>query len=204
MGLWAWFTGLFAEQEPTAQEKLQQSVEQVASGNNKIQAKVGELISKREEIEEQLPEADRELAKWNLICRTAAGIGKEDQVRLAVKTKLEAQARRDKLKATYDQLGLTVEKLQGLVSENDEKIDEAKIAQMMLDARMESAKVRQEMAGDVMGKGPFSALEEMEDETVKAESTAQAYEETSTVKKKGSISDLAVEEEVARLLQRKG
>jgi len=202
MGLITWFKGLFVTKESTVEEKLQKSVSQAEGGVSKVERRLTEMISKHEQLEELLPEAAREVEKWETIAAFAVNLGNKDHLRMVVKNKLEASNAYKKLKAAADTLEATIIQLQSQAASGREQIDEAKINQLNLEARLASAQVRQELAGDVLGKGPFAALDDMEEATVKAESTAQAYEETSAVRKKDVVTDLDVEQEMDRISKR--
>jgi len=204
MGLWQWLLG---RKEPTADERIDAAIREKEKQIAELEKKVAALQERRSNMSDDAKSAQHEAAKWEEICKAAAVTNKESDVRDAVRQRLEAEQKRDRMNESLVSLSKTVDALREQLALAQDKIDYIKSNHATLSARLEAAKIREELAGDDgNGKGPLTALSELEDRAVEAEAKAQAYEETSRFQeeflKKNVVHPDDIDAEVAKLMQK--
>lgn len=186
--------------EPTVEEKvdtvLQENEKQVAG----LRTKISELMSKKNDLDEDLKYTEEEVEKWASIVTSAVATQKESNVRTAVASRLEAEQKRDRVKEQAVKMRQIVEGLQEQLRFAETKIDDAKANRTTMGARIDAAKIRENLAAKNVN------LAELEDEMIKHEATAEAYEETSPEHqdflKKNVVSHLEIDAEVQRLMKK--
>ena len=168
------------------------------------QVKTARLSSRLQDLEMELLESTHALQKWQAVEKAAVETGVETNVREAVKQRLGVEQKIKSLKEELLSTQNTINELQGQLNLAKDKIDYSKAKALGLQARLESAKVREELADD---EGPIPSLSALEEETIKAEAKAQANEEVSAFQqdfnRKNKVSSNDVDAEVERLMKKK-
>lgn len=203
MGFFDWLFG--KKKEPTADEKVHAAIKEKESQVKSFERKIALLLIRRQELSSEVDLAKHDVKKWDKISKAAASIGNESNVREAVAKKLEADKKTETLEAELIKLGHTIDGAREQLRFAQDKIDFAKANHATLSARLESAKIRQDLAGDQ--QGPLAALKELEDVTIENEAKAESNEDISAFQqdfmKNNVVSAEDIDFEVKKLLAAK-
>lgn len=186
--------------ELTVEEKVDTALQDAEKQVSGFRTKIAELMSKKAELDEDLGYAEEEVAKWTLIVQSAVKTEKESNVRTAVQSRLEAEQVRDRIGQQARKMSHIVEGLEEQLRFAQTRIDDAKANRTTLGVRLDAAKIRENLADKNIN------LADLEDETIRREATAEAYEETSPehqdFMRKNVVSHLDVDSEVQRLMKK--
>jgi len=206
MGFFDWLSG---KKKPTPpEEQVEREIQQKSEKVHGFEAKIAELLAREASLETDLNLAQHEVDKWTLIADEAVKIGKplvsERDLREAVRNKLEATNKFEQLKDNQNMLRKAIEGLKEQLKFANDKIDMSKAKNATLQARLEAARVREDLSGN---EGPIEALNNLEEETLKAEGRAEAKEEISQFQqdfiKTNVVQNVDVDAEVERLMGNK-
>jgi phage shock protein A len=207
MGLWDKIKSFFGA--TPAPISVEQRVESEIAADEKrlkdFERKIADVIARKKTLAEQSALAEHDAQKWTAIAEAAAATSKEENVRSAARQKLEAEQKRDRIKSELSTLEKTLDGLNEQLKAAQDKIDCERADQATLTARLESAKLRQNLAGD--GSSAANSLRELENSVAENETKAETSEELSRfqqdVSSNKKVDNDDVEAEVKRLMQRK-
>lgn len=195
---------LLGRKKPPKVETAEQKVDAVLDQQDKdidgFQKKVASLISKRDGLADDLKLADDEVSKWSMLLEVAAPSQKEADIRACVRGKMEAEQHQKAVSGEIGELDKIIDGLNERLKFARTKVDDARANKTTLAARLDAAKIGAELADKNVDLGA------LEDETIKQEAKAEAYEETSPDHQKflknNVVSNLDVDAEVARLMKK--
>jgi phage shock protein A len=190
------------KEEPPIDEAVAKAIQAKATKINSFEKKIADLVARQRELEENVAAANHETNKWTHICEVAVETGTESNVYEAASKKLEAQQKLDRLTEESRKIKKIIEGLKEQLRFANDKIDYATATHANLTARMESAKIREDLAGG--DTGPITEMDKLEEETYAAEGRAEAVEEISEYQKKFNekniVDHMDIKEEVSRLM----
>ena len=183
---------------PPADQRAEAAIRAEFGKIKAAEGKAAELLARQEALAEELRQAEHEAKKWETVAAAAVESQNKDDVREAVKQRMEAEQKAAKIKSALDELAKTLAGLKEQLRLAGEKAQQTEADAAVLAARLQAAKIREDLAGD---GGPGKALAELENEAIKAESRAEADEEISGADKgKAAIEQMDVDAEVERLM----
>lgn len=204
MGFFGWLFGT-GEDDPLPPEQIAETeiIEKTAKLQG-FEAKIADLMSRREDLNTSLGLAQHEVSKWTLIQEAAIETKNETNVFTAVQQRMQAEQKRDRLQEELNAIGKTIGGLKESLQFANDKIDISKAKHANLAARLESAKIRTDLAGV---DGPVKSMSDLEDETYQAEGKAQTEEEMSKFHQdfvsNNVVQNIDVNAEVDRLMGKK-
>jgi phage shock protein A len=206
--MFAWLKRLFGQEPKTpyvVEEAVAKAIQEKSAKVNSFEKKIAELVGRQRELEENVSIAAHEAKKWEYVCGVAVESKVESNVYEAASKKLEAQQKLDRLNEELRKIKKIIEGLKEQLRFANDKIDYANATHANLTARLESAKIREDLAGGETG--PIAEMDKLEEETFKAEGRAEAQEEISEYQKsfndKNVVDHLDIKAEVARLMSKK-
>jgi phage shock protein A len=176
--------------------------------------KIASLIAENKRIGRDAASAEAEVDKFDEIARRAAASSEEDDVRSALERRQTAQERLTTLRSEVERNASLITQLRNQLNQARAKVAAAESNLTRLNARLEGAKVRQELAKASSafntGDSPLAALDDLERQVDETETEAEAWEEISTdagaeegkalEEKYGSGSSSDVDDEVAKMM----
>ena len=165
-------------------------------------------------MERERADALAEAQKFQTFAERAAADENEDDVRTALEHRAEAEQRLGTLESEIDNTGQLIAQLRAQLNRSRAKVAGAESNLVRMSARMEGAKVRQELAKASSsfdtGDSPLAALDNLEREVETLETEAEAWEELaldpaaegqkSLEDKYGDTGTVEVNDEVAKLM----
>ena len=143
--------------------------------------RIASLVAQNKRSERQAKEAEEEVAKWQTIAQKAIESGDEADARAALEKKMPAAQRLNTLKSELERNGALIKTLRAQLDNARAKVAKAKSDHTRLAARMEGAKIRQDLAkaSNLFGSGdsPLSQLDELARAVEEKETEAEAIEE---------------------------
>lgn len=206
MGFWNWLTGLFGKKTPPpVEQRTEQEIREKSERIRSFEGKIAELLGRKQELESKLGMARHEVRKWDTVIDAAVKLQADSSVlRDAVRQGMEAKQNAQQVAEECSAISKTIDGLKDQLRIANDKINMSEAKAANLTARLESAKIREELAGNT---GPVKTMSELEEETYKAEGRAEAEEDMSKFHQdyvaKNSIHDSDVEAEVERLMGKK-
>jgi len=186
--------------EPSVEEKVDTALDQKQSQISDFQRKIADLMAKRDEMQSDLQYHEESVAKWQRMVDAAAETKNESNIRTAVQQRMEAERPRNSLKEQVAKMTQLIEGLQEQLKFAQQRVDDVKTNRTTLGAREDAAKIRQGLNDKSID------LSGLEDEVIKQEATAEAYEETNPEHEKfmreNVVSHLDVDAEVQRLMKK--
>lgn len=171
------------------EQKIAQLMATNITTNKKAQAKVNEA------------------AKWDQIAANAAKSNDRETVVKAITQKNNCQKQHEVFDAEYQKNEKVIQQLRSQLTANRAKIASAESNKAQLAARLEGAKIRQELMGasNLVDGGPLSRLDKLQEAVDASESQAEAYEALSDqdldqLAMKYETSESDVSDEVDRLM----
>ena len=159
-------------------EKGRQVIQDATTQINNFERQVANLMASKKQKQAQLPALEANIKKFEGIATKAGAAGNADDVREAVKHKLNFQGQLDSLKAEIEKDGVLEARLRKQLSDVRDQIARSSAKADSLKVRQESAKIRQSLASTTMdGSGALSQLNEWESKVMKDEALAEAKEE---------------------------
>lgn len=159
-------------------EKGRQVIQDATTQINNFERQVANLMASKKQKQSQLPALEANIKKFEGIATKAGAAGNADDVREAVKQKLNFQGQLDSLKAEIEKDGVLEARLRKQLSDVRDQIARSSAKADSLKVRQESAKIRQSLASTTMdGTGALSQLNEWESKVMKDEALAEAKEE---------------------------
>ena len=159
-------------------EKGRQVIQDATTQINNFERQVANLMASKKQKQAQLPALEANIKKFEGIATKAGAAGNADDVREAVKQKLNFQGQLDSLKAEIEKDGVLEARLRKQLSDVRDQIARSSAKADSLKVRQESAKIRQSLASTTMdGTGALSQLNEWESKVMKDEALAEAKEE---------------------------
>lgn len=159
-------------------EKGRQVIQDATTQINNFERQVANLMASKKQKQAQLPALEANIKKFEGIATKAGAAGNADDVREAVKHKLNFQGQLDSLKAEIEKDGVLEARLRKQLSDVRDQIARSSAKADSLKVRQESAKIRQSLASTTMdGSGALSQLNEWENKVMKDEALAEAKEE---------------------------
>ena len=159
-------------------EKGRQVIQDATTQINNFERQVANLMASKKQKQAQLPALEANIKKFEGIATKAGAAGNADDVREAVKQKLNFQGQLDSLKAEIEKDGVLEARLRKQLSDVRDQIARSSAKADSLKVRQESAKIRQSLASTTMdGSGALSQLNEWENKVMKDEALAEAKEE---------------------------
>lgn len=173
-----------------------------------FEGNIADLMAHNKRVSLDSKSAQEEAKKWEGIAKAAASEGNQADCATAVKKKFEATQRGEKLKHEYDVTEQTIAGLRQQLDSAKGKIEHAKSNKEVLTARLEGAKISEQLqkASTAMDAGgPLAALDALERKTVECETHAQAIEELhgnneESLANKYATVNQDVDDEVAKLM----
>ncbi len=189
---------------------IEDSKKQIAEFTQKI----AKLVASNKRMERERADTLAEAQKFQTFAERAAGDGNEDDVRTALEHRAEAEQRLGTLESEIENTSQLIAQLRGQLNNSRAKVAGAESNLVRMSARMEGAKVRQELAKASSsfdsGDSPLAALDNLEREVETLETEAEAWEELSTdpaaeaqkslEDKYGDAGTAEVNDEVAKLM----
>ncbi len=177
-------------------------------------AKIAGLIAENKRIERDAAAAQAEVDKFQSIAERAAGAGEEADVRTALERQQAGRDRVTTLQSEIERNDGLLTQLRGQLNQARAKVAAAESNLTRLNARLEGAKVREELgkasSAFNTGDSPLAALDDLERQVEQKETEAEAWEEISTdpeaekdrslEEKYGDGSASDVDDEVAKLM----
>lgn len=159
-------------------EKGRQVIQDATTQINNFERQVANLMASKKQKQAQIPALEANIKKFEGIATKAGAAGNADDVREAVKQKLNFQGQLDSLKAEIEKDGVLEARLRKQLSDVRDQIARSSAKADSLKVRQESAKIRQSLASTTMdGSGALSQLNEWENKVMKDEALAEAKEE---------------------------
>jgi phage shock protein A len=176
--------------------------------------KIAKLVASNKRMERERADALAEAQKFQTFAERAAADENEDDVRTALEHRAEAEQRLGTLESEIDNTGQLIAQLRAQLNRSRAKVAGAESNLVRMSARMEGAKVRQELAKASSsfdtGDSPLAALDNLEREVETLETEAEAWEELaldpaaeaqkSLEDKYGDTGTVEVNDEVAKLM----
>lgn len=151
-----------------------------------FEAKIADLMAHNKRTALEVEAAQRDVTKWSNVAASAAKAGNRADCETAVKQKAEAQQKADRMAHEKDTNDQIIAGLRKQLDATRDKIEHAKSNKEVLAARMDGAKIREQLtkASTAMEDGgPLAALDTLERKTVECETHAEAIEELHDNKK---------------------
>ncbi|MBT3289083.1 MAG: hypothetical protein HN849_07420 [Victivallales bacterium] len=177
--------------------------------------KLAKLAAETHRLQRERDNTATEIAKWQRIAEKAAGEGQVDDARAALKNKADATKRESTLADEITRNEEVTAKMRDQLNSARAKIAQAESNRVRLVARLEGAKVRQELAKARTefnsDASPLSALDDLQRTVDGVESEAEAWEdiagedkEQEDLEKKyeDAPADAQIEAELAALMQK--
>lgn len=160
-------------------EKGRQVIEDATAQLNNFERQVANLMASKKTKQAKIPALDANIKKFEGIATKAGAAGNTDDVREAVKQKLNFQGQRDALAAEIEKDGVLEARLRKQLSDVRDQIARSSSKADSLKVRQESAKIRQAMASNTLDAtgGALAQLSEWEEKVTRDESLADAKEE---------------------------
>lgn len=160
-------------------EKGRQVIEDATKQINEFERNVAGLMASKKQKEAQIPALEANIRKFDNIAQKAGAAGNTDDVREAVKHKLNFQTQFTALKAEIEKDSILEARLRKQLSDTRDSIARSAAKADSLKVRQESAKIRQAMATNTLDAtgGALSQLNEWEQKVNKDEALAEAKEE---------------------------
>jgi phage shock protein A len=178
-------------------------------------AKLAKLAAETHRLEKERDNTATEIAKWQRIAEKAAADNEVDDARAALKNKADAAKREATLADEITRNEEVTAKMRDQLNAARAKIAQAESNRVRLVARLEGAKVRQELAKARTefnsDASPLAALDDLQRTVDTVESQADAWEdiagdrdkETDLEKKyEEAPADTAIEAELAELMKK--
>lgn len=147
----------------------------------KFTTKIAQLMAETKRLERQHKEAESDVEKWQRVAQKAAQAQNTDDARDALEKKHSADQRRSELQQQADQNKKLTGILRDQLSNARAKVAKAKSDLTSLNARLEGAKVRKELAKAASdfnaGDSPLAALDDLEKAVMAEETAAESWEE---------------------------
>ena len=189
---------------------IEDSKKQIAEFTQKI----AKLVASNKRMERERSDALAEAQKFQKFAERAAADENADDVRTALEHRAEAEQRLGTLEGEIENTGQLIAQLRGQLNSSRAKVAGAESNLVRMSARMEGAKVRQELAKASSsfdsGDSPLAALDNLEREVETLETEAEAWEELATgpaaeaqkslEDKYGEAGTAGVDDEVAKLM----
>jgi len=180
------------------QQRADEAIREEFARIKAAESKTVELLARQETLAEELRLAEHEINKWQTVVAAAVESKNKDDVREAVKQRMKAEQRAAGIKTDSDASAQALAGLNEQLRLAKERVQQSDADAAALTARLESAKIRDDLAADA---GPAQAVADLEEATVKAEGRAEADEEIGGLEKgKASIAQMDVDAEVERLM----
>lgn len=183
---------------PTAEDGFDKQLRDSEAEIAQFKKKVEDLTIQRNEQNDELQYLELEVSKWVKISEKAAETKKKENVVVAVRTRMEAEQKRDNLAGKVKKMTQVLDGLSEQLRFAEQKIEDAKSSRTTLDVRISAAKIREHLESKSLD------LTAIEDEAIKHEATAEAYEETSPQHqeflRKNVVQNMDVDNEVDRLM----
>jgi len=160
-------------------EKGRQVIEDATKQINEFERNVAGLMASKKQKEAQIPALEANVKKFDNIAQKAGAAGNADDVREAVKQKLNFQTQVTALKAEIEKDRELEARLRKQLSDTRDSIARSAAKADSLKVRQESAKIRQSMASNTLDAsgGALAQLNEWEQKVNKDEALAEAKEE---------------------------
>jgi phage shock protein A len=185
--------------EPTVEELAVKEIEDKNAKIKLFEAKIADVEAMCKKLTAEVNETAHEIDKWTLIKIAAVKTGVESNIREAVRQHMEAQQKYDDMVGNLSSVNKLIIGLKEQLRFAHTKVDCSEARAINLTARLETAKIRQDLADEPV------KLTDLEDKTIEAESKAEANEEISDYQqdflKKNVVSNSDVEFEVKRLMK---
>ncbi|MBT3269016.1 PspA/IM30 family protein [Candidatus Poribacteria bacterium] len=189
---------------------IEDSKKQIAEFTQKI----AKLVASNKRMERERTDAEAEARKFHVFAERAAADGAEEDVRTALEQRAQAEQRLTTLDSEIENTSQLIAQLRAQLNTSRAKVAGAESNLVRMSARMEGAKVRQELAkassSFSTGDSPLAALDNLEREVETLETEAEAWEELSTdpaadaqkslEDKYGAAGSTEVDDEVAKLM----
>ena len=151
-----------AMKDPLVDHKL--AIKASESKLESFRTRIAQLMASTAGFNRKLVNLESESKKFDNIARTAAEAGKEDDVREAVKLKQKVDAEITELTSQIMMNNTQVEHLRGVLSDGQSKVDRAKTDITALAARLDGARLREDMAkaeSDFTGDGGMASIADL-------------------------------------------
>ena len=153
--------------------------------------KIAMLASQEKHMDDQINEARRQVAKWKQI---EAAATREEDLREVIRNRMDAERKVGIYFKAREELNATVALLRTQVNFAQEKVESSDSDLSVLSARLEAAKAREEIAGDL------KAVTDLQEEVDRTEGRASANEEIDQFQRKAGTEDLDVEAELKQVM----
>lgn len=182
------------------EDKVQEAIREKEKQIKQFESKIAQLLVNQGALQVDVADAKEDVKKWASIADFAVKSGKAEDVRSAVRARMEAEQKHGRLDEELKKITQTIDGLREQLQFAKDKVEYAKANEVTLAARLEAAKIREGLADK-----PIS-LEDLEAETMKQEAKATAWEETSPdhkdFLKKNVVQNMDVDAEVERLMKK--
>jgi len=199
--IFLWLTLRNKEAAPaTPDRRAEAAIREQFAKVKAAESRAAELLARQEALAEELSQAEHEAEKWQKVIAAAVEAKNENDVREAVRQRMEAQQKAGHIKTALDESAKTLAGLKEQLRLAKESAQQSEADAAVLRARLESAKIRDDLAGSA---GPAKAIADLEEETIKAEGRAEADEEIGGLEKgKVAAAQVDIDAEVERLMGR--
>lgn len=156
---------------------IEDSEKQIA----KFTSKIAHLMAETKRLEREQKEAASDVEKWQRVAKKAAQAQNMDDAREALEKKQSAEQRDGQLAQQVEQNRKLTTALRDQLSNARAKVAKARSDLTSLNARLEGAKVRKELAKAASdfnaGDSPLAALDDLEKAVTAEETDAESWEE---------------------------
>jgi len=143
--------------------------------------RVAALVAQNKRSQRQVIEAKEEVTKWQNIAQQAIGAGNEADARSSLEKKAQAATRLTTLTSEVERNDKLITTLRQQLNNARARVAQAKSDYSRLSARMEGAKIRQDLANasSTFGTGdsPLAQLDDLSRSVEEKETEAEAMEE---------------------------
>jgi phage shock protein A len=147
--------------------------------------RVATLVAQNKRSQRQVKEAEEEVAKWQNIAQRAIEAGNEDDARTALEKKAQVSQRLTTMKSEIERNEKLITTLRQQLNNARARVAQAKSDHVRLSARLEGAKIRQDLANasSTFGSGdsPLAQLDDLARSVEEKETEAEALEELAGV-----------------------
>jgi phage shock protein A len=204
MGVWQRIADFFLGRKgPAPGEELDAAIGALETRIRALQGKAADLARRQQALDAEMDSERREIETWTAVSQAAAASGRDPDLREAVEMRLLAQRKLDQSQAAQQAVSGVLRDLQERLARAQQQLDFAKDSRLALEARLDAARLRQQMAGD-LGGGPSDALKELEQAALAGEGRAAAYEKMNELTRPAAGAPIAAEELEAEIAKLKG